>query len=1077
MPNGKMLKQFGFDRQESRVLVWGAATLFLTGWADVSLKNVSETYFVSQVGPERLPYVFLASSALLFVSTWGMGHWAARAQRLRLLPRVLVFLAVAILPLWWLIASSDDPLNEPSQSLKTAFGMLLIASKQVQSIALLVFWAAMNDLVNGRQAKRVFAPLMAGWTLGTIFGSFASHPLAGMVGVATLVPISSGFLVLAALTTYPLRRGVTSGLQQGGLRRMLRAVRDSGAAESAVPHEAPASVRTLWGESRLFRLLLVTVMLSGMLGPMLYFQFQFVAHAATTGGEEAVNKLLNLYSVFRGWVNLGVLIAQLLFASSLYRWIGIPLSLALSPVVYLLGFAGLTVRLALPVGIGAMSATKLQDNAIFEPASRVLYNLFPDRHRSRAGSFLDGPVKRGAGALGNLVIIAALSGASQVWVGYSGMGLALIWLFASLVLWREYPRLLLAATSKHQRNLGASDWDEELLDASTVRVLGQQMLDSDPERCAAGIELIEEARPDLSIPAITGALREAPESTRALLLKALEDAIDRAVTTEYRNAGAAADVEAAIAADGALPPLDRARLVQCYGRLVPKADLERIPLFERSAEDPTPAVRLATAASLEGADLHDRLAAAVAGDDAGEHAIVRRALRVRLLCDPDHPDWEPGLALLVRMLDVEAGRREAAALLADVAARHGERVRGISDDALVHLRNPDAETRAHLLRFTGHAGCTEHINALIGHLTSVEPATAAAAREGLMAMGPQAADVLMKEAAHGRRSTRNAILPLLRELRVDHDELWEMYDRELKNVRRQIIQHHVMSDSLGFDLVVQRLDERVDEGLHTALMLLAGLRTRYSEEFEDLAESLPGTPSGRRRATLVVVLEEIADAREKDDLLPLLDEDRPRRCARAARTLGIEVPAEEEVIRQIRKSSDELSRTLVEGSLVTLGGTDLAPPEDLEDHPDVLSPTEIALQLKALPMFDGLTTRQLMDLAQVVSEVTYPPNTPIIEEGGLNESMFLLVDGEVEVRKNGDPVAKIGPNEFFGEMSLLERAPPSADVVTLEESRLLCLQRTDLFRLMEEFPTIPIIMCQTLSRRMRELLEARTPTA
>jgi len=1054
------------------VLVWGAATLFLAGWAEVSLKNVSEVYFVDQVGPERLPYVFLASAALLVVTTWAIGHWAARTRRLRMLPRVLVGLAVMLLPFWWMIATSTDPDGAPSEGLKSVFGLLVIASKQVQSISLLVFWAAMNDLVDGQQAKKVFAPLFSGWTLGTIFGSFASEPLGDWLGISSLVPISSVALVGAAITTYPLRRGLTSGLQQGGLRRMLQAVRDSGEADDAEPEEeAPASVRTLWRESRLFRLLVVTVLLSGMLGPMLYFQFQWVAHQSTVGSEESAKQLLSLYSAFRGWVNLGVLVAQMAFASHLYRWIGIPLSVALSPLVYLLGFAGLSVRLALPVGIAAMSATKLQDNAVFDPASRVLYNLFPDRHRSRAGSFLDGPVKRGAGALGNLVIIGALLGANQVWVGYSGMFLALIWFLASLVLWREYPRLLLAATSRYGLGRGAATWEQELLDPTTVRVLAVSLLDPDPERCAAGIGLIEEARSDLAIPAISGALREAPEPTRPLLLTALEDALDRTVTTPFRDARAAADVQAALGGSG-LSALDRARLVQCYGRLAPEGD--GAPLLARAAEDPAPEVRLATAASLGGADLQVRLGAAVRGDDPGERAIARRALRVRLLCDPEHPDWEPGLGLLVELLGHATGRREAAELLADLAARHRGRVRGVAEDVLVHLGDADPETRAALLRFVGHAGCTEHVNALIEHLATGSPETRAAAREGLLAMGPQAADVLMKEAAHGRRSTRNAILPLLRDLRVDRDELWEMYDRELANVRKQIVQHHVLSETPGLDLLVQRLDERVDEGLHTALLLLAGLRTRYTEEFEDLAESLPGTPSGRRRATLVVVLEEIADSREKGDLLPLLDEDLDRRCQRAAAALATPVPGEEEVLLQVRKSSDELTRVLAEGCLRTLGRTDLAAPDDLEDHSGVLSPTEIALQLKALPMFDGLTTRQLMDLSQVVSEVTHPPDTTIIEEDGLNESMFLLVEGRVEVRKSGRPVAQLGPNEFFGEMSLLERAPPAATVATLEESRLLCLQRTDLFRLMEEFPTIPIIMCQTLSRRMRELLEDRS---
>jgi len=1071
-----MWKRLGFDRHESRVLVWGGATLFLAGWADVSLQNVSEAYFMNEVGPHRLPYVFLASSALMVATTWFFGYLAARSQRLRLLPRVLAALGLALLPFWWLITTSDDPANASSQGLKSVFGLLVIASKQVQSVALLVFWAAMNDLVNPRQAKRVFAPLTAGWTLGTILGSFASKPLADWLGVPFLVPLSTLALLLAAATTYPLRRGLRSTLERGGLRRMLAAVR-SLPDDEVREQQTPASVRALWRESRLFRLLLVTVLLSGMLAPMLYFQFQWVVGQATTGiagSTDRLKDLIALYSVFRGWVNLGVLVAQLAFVSSLYRWIGIPLSVAMAPFVYMLGFAGLSVRLALPVGIGAMAATRLQDNAVFEPAFRVLYNLFPDQHRSRAGSFLEGPVKRGAGALGNLVVIAALQGATQAWVGYSGMGLAVIWLGAALVLWREYPRLLLAAGAR-RRALASDDLSSEMLDSATVRILAAHLLDPEPERCAAALALVEEARPELAIPTLASALRQVPVRTRPLLLSALEEALDQAVTAPVRDATAAEDVERLLEDTPDLTPLDRSRLVQCYGRLAPRGSGSS--LLGRATGDAVPAVRLAAAAALGSDDLDARLRAGVQSGDPGERTIARREIRAALLCDPDAAGWDQRIDLLVGMLDVEAERRDAAFALADVAERQGDRAGRVAEAVLRFRDDADRQTRAALLRFAGHAGCEDQTGWLVDHLTSSDELAASAARQGLVALGSRVTDVLLKEASHGRRSKRDAILPLLRDLHVDHDDLWDLYEKELEGIRRLIVLHHVLVGTPGLELVVQRLDERADEGFHTALLLLAGLRDRYTQEFEDLAESLPGTPSGRRRATLVEVLEVIADAREKADLLPLLDEDADRRCQHSARELGIEVPGDDEALRQLQKSSDELTRTLVAGCLRTLGRSDLAPPEDLEDHPGVLSPTEIALQLKGLPMFDGLTTRQLMDLARVVTEVKHPPEILVVEEEGLNESMFLIVEGQVEVRKQGRRIANLGPNEFFGEMSVLERARPSASVVTTLPTRLLCLQRGDLFRLMEEFPTIPIIMCQTLSRRMRELLEDRTRSA
>jgi CRP-like cAMP-binding protein len=121
---------------------------------------------------------------------------------------------------------------------------------------------------------------------------------------------------------------------------------------------------------------------------------------------------------------------------------------------------------------------------------------------------------------------------------------------------------------------------------------------------------------------------------------------------------------------------------------------------------------------------------------------------------------------------------------------------------------------------------------------------------------------------------------------------------------------------------------------------------------------------------------------------------------------------------------------------------------EVKDHEAVLSPVEIALQLKALPLFEDLTTRQLMDLAAVVTEATHAPDVTVLREGELRE---------------------LEAGDFFGEMGLLEGDLRSATIVTRSRVRLLRLGRDDLLRLMEEMPGIAIAVCQTLSRRIRDL--------
>ena len=184
-----MLRKLGIEPGEGRVFAWAAVTLILIGWADVSVKNVAETFFMKRVGPELLPWAFLASSLLLVGTTYAFGLIAARRDRLKLLPLVLVGIGLLLLPLWFLVRSD----------LTSVFVLLLIASKQLQSIALLVFWIAMGDLLDGRDARQLFAPMMAGVTLGTIAGSF--EPLPKVADYISNLKLSVSHYVIPILDT------------------------------------------------------------------------------------------------------------------------------------------------------------------------------------------------------------------------------------------------------------------------------------------------------------------------------------------------------------------------------------------------------------------------------------------------------------------------------------------------------------------------------------------------------------------------------------------------------------------------------------------------------------------------------------------------------------------------------------------------------------------------------------------------------------------------------------------------------------------------------------------------------------
>lgn len=139
---------------------------------------------------------------------------------------------------------------------------------------------------------------------------------------------------------------------------------------------------------------------------------------------------------------------------------------------------------------------------------------------------------------------------------------------------------------------------------------------------------------------------------------------------------------------------------------------------------------------------------------------------------------------------------------------------------------------------------------------------------------------------------------------------------------------------------------------------------------------------------------------------------------------------------------------------------------------------DILLYLRGLDLFSRVSTRDLSELAGVVHEENYPSGAAIVREGDFGDCMYILVEGEVSITREGHLIKRLKPGEFFGEMSLFDGETRSATASATTRLRLLRLERTDLLHLMDEQPSIAIAMCQTLSSRVRDLIsqiESREP--
>src|SRR4029077_18424804 len=95
------------------------------------------------------------------------------------------------------------------------------------------------------------------------------------------------------------------------------------------------------------------------------------------------------------------------------------------------------------------------------------------------------------------------------------------------------------------------------------------------------------------------------------------------------------------------------------------------------------------------------------------------------------------------------------------------------------------------------------------------------------------------------------------------------------------------------------------------------------------------------------------------------------------------------------------------------------------------------LLLRNLPLFSVLPENQLALLTGAVSRKSFPRGTTIIAAGDVTESLFVVISGRLKVMISDDEgreviLAILGPNEFFGEMGLIDDHPRSASVAALE---------------------------------------------
>jgi CRP/FNR family transcriptional regulator, cyclic AMP receptor protein len=131
--------------------------------------------------------------------------------------------------------------------------------------------------------------------------------------------------------------------------------------------------------------------------------------------------------------------------------------------------------------------------------------------------------------------------------------------------------------------------------------------------------------------------------------------------------------------------------------------------------------------------------------------------------------------------------------------------------------------------------------------------------------------------------------------------------------------------------------------------------------------------------------------------------------------------------------------------------------------------------LKRAPLFEGLSKKELTQLARVSEDMEIPEGTTLTKEGEIGHEFFVIVEGETQVKRKGRSLGARGAGDFIGEIALLEQVPRTATVTAKTDLRVFVLTSKDFHHLLEENRNVERKVLRTLAKRVAEL--SKDPTA
>jgi AAA family ATP:ADP antiporter len=1041
----------GVKQEEMAPAVLLFLYLFFAIGCYIMAQAAGDALFLSAF-PRYLPHVIMATAVAVGLFTSVYIRLSHRVGFEQVVVGSLLFFAAVFTMFWWLTRAGGE----------WVYPLLYVWVYTVGALAPTMGWTLANHSLTTREARRVFGFIGAGAVLGAPCAGFLTVALtrrAGLKPETLLLVIAAGFVCCAQCVRTLFRRRRARLAEFGW--------------QNSPASGTPKTLLQVWSVVRASRyLLLITALIT--LGccatTVVGYQFKLIARQAYQGDKAG---LAAFFGAFNGYVGMASFVLQMLLTGRLLRSLGIRVTLFVMPVVFLGGSLGVLFVPLLASAMVLRGSQGLLRYSVDKSTTELLYlPVAPPSVKGQVKSFIDGFVWRIADGIGGLALLLFAT------LNFSPGEMSLLnfvflggWIAVAYGVRHEYLTVLRSAIE--HRKLDPETTAANVLDATTVEMLAQSLAREGEQQTLYGLSLFELGREPAWHPALKKLLDHPSAAVRQRALRLLG---------ETKQHGLEGQVERMLADES----LDVRSEALRY--LVNHEHKDPVLLLRTVRDVPEHCLQSAVASYLAQSDDPDWLRTSrhileqMISQDGPGGSLSRREAARALGDMPGRRELHSQLSTLLQDCDnavveqalLSAGRLQIQDLLPTIVEGLGQSTRlGATRQALFQYGDTAVETlRERLNNAAVPLPTRRRIPAILASIGTTSAAQALSI--SLLQSDPE---------------TRYGVIKATNRIRARHpdriatsDEISRMLDYELLAYYRSFQILAALEDSNG----AHSSDAVKHNGLATQAM-----RERMRQEFERVFRllALIYPPADMHNAYLSLTSHRPQlQANALEVLEHLLPSDLYRRVAGVAdpeitqeRRLGMarmlsqaEVSSPSEALRTLIHSGDSwlCSCALHAVGMARLSGMlpdldELGPQEPMlaetwtwankrltghhtANGGDMLSLLEKVDLLRHTRLFEATPTHSLARVAAVASELQWAAQQVVYRENSVAESIFFVLEGEVELLRAGKVLSRGGPHQVLGGLAALSGGSHAESAIVSQPTRALCVGRDEFFDAMAD---------------------------